>query len=66
MLDLRRKFKRQMCLLCKKKKDKLSNKDYCVECSKKLNQDSVSQLRVKRGPVYERWKNNLTAAMQRL
>jgi len=66
MIDLRRKFKIQKCLLCKKKKDKLSNRFYCIECSKKLNQDSVSQLRVKRGPIYELWREKLAAAMQRL
>jgi len=63
MIDLRRKSKiPKRCKLCKKTK-KLSHRLLCKDCSIKLNQDAVSQLRVKRGPVYEKWKENAIAAI---
>ena len=58
-MDLRRKRKRTRCKLCEKKKPILSRRGYCVECSKKLNQFAVAQLRVKKGEVYDKWKRNL-------
>ncbi len=64
-MDLRKKAKRTICKLCRKKKNKLSNNGLCVECSTKLIQDEISQLRVKRGPSYEKWKKNLAASLAR-
>ena len=58
-MDLRRKAKRNTCKLCNKKKNYITNNGFCVECASKLNQDSISQMRVKRGPIYEKWKTNL-------
>ncbi len=59
MDDLRRKLKRTICKQCHKQKTKLSRRGLCVDCATKSNQDSISQLRVKRGPIYEKWKTNL-------
>jgi len=64
MIDLRRKTKSQRCLLCNKKNKKLSRRGYCVECSRKLMQNAVAQLRVKKGEVYDKWKSKLKASME--
>jgi len=51
------------CKLCHKQKSKLSRRGFCIECSRKLNQDAISQLRVKKGEIFEKWAKNLLNAM---
>ena len=58
-MDLRRKAKITHCKLCRKKKGKLSRRGFCIECSRKLNQNAIAQLRAKNGPVYEKWLSGL-------
>lgn len=59
MVRIHKSGKIQICKLCRKKKDKLSRRGFCIECSRKLNQDAVSQLRVKKGEIYERWRERI-------
>ena len=66
MFDLRRrKRKITNCKLCKKSKD-LSRRGFCDECSKKLNQLAIAQMRAKQGKTYEKWRDNLIRAMEKL
>ncbi|GAI55767.1 unnamed protein product [marine sediment metagenome] len=53
------------CKLCAKKRS-LSVRGYCKECSTKLSQNTIAQLRAKSGPIFERWKTNRLAAMEKL
>jgi len=53
------------CKLCHKRKAKLSRRGFCIECSRKLNQDAISQLRVKKGETYEKWKRNMLRNLQK-
>lgn len=39
---------------------KLSQKGYCPPCGNKRMMDALEQLRVKAGPVYDKWRYGIT------
>ena len=66
MFDLRkRRRKITKCKLCGKSKD-LSRRGYCADCSKRKNQLAIAQMRAKEGKTYEKWRDNLIKAMEKL
>ncbi len=57
--------KLKVCKICKSLVKRVSRKGYCPNCSIKIAVSSISQLQLKEGEIYEKWKANLTKGLQK-
>ncbi len=48
------------CVECGKKIYKVSRAGKCIDCQRKGPLEAARQIREKKGPIYEKWRENLS------
>jgi len=66
MKDITRKRVLQTCKICHKKTYYVSRHGLCIDCLDEKVKLARSQIRMKEGPIYEKWKSKLINSLSRL
>lgn len=66
MREISKKKKRGVCIVCHKKDYFISENGLCKKCMMEKILNARSQIKIKEGPIYEKWKRRLVASLDKL
>jgi len=64
MRAISKKGKKLICKNCGKKTNYISLNGNCIKCSENKINSNVYQLKSRKGPSYDKWKNKLLESIQ--
>ena len=66
MREIKKKRERQACKICHKKSYYISQHGLCKDCMMEKIKLARCQIKSKTGPIYDKWKQNLIAGLEKL
>lgn len=63
MREITKKKEREACKICHRKFYYISQNGLCKKCMGEKILNARSQIRIKSGPIYEKWKNKLMESL---